>query len=46
MHSRPSTLANPVLGFAVENTTGMVELQLEVGPADDGTPAATIDTVR
>lgn len=43
VNSRPSSLANPVLGFAMENPTGMVELELEVGPADDGTPAATID---
>lgn len=43
VNSRPSSLARPVLGFALENPTGMVELELEVGPADDGTPAATID---
>lgn len=43
INSRPSSLANPVLGFALENPTGMVELELEVGPDDDGTPAATID---
>lgn len=43
VHSRPSTLANPVLGFALESPTGVVELELEVGPADDGQPAATID---
>lgn len=43
VNSRPSALARPILGFAVENPDGIVELELEVGPADDGTPAATID---
>lgn len=44
VHSRPSTLDRPVLGFAVENTDGRIlELELEVGPGDDGQPAATID---
>jgi hypothetical protein len=45
VHSRPSTMAAAVLGFAVEDAGSgrIVELELAVGPGDDGDPVATID---
>ena len=44
VHSRPSTLAAAGLGFALEDTSGLiVELELLVGPGDSGEPVATID---
>lgn len=44
-HSRPSALANPALGFALEDAGArhIVELELTVGPGDDGEPVVTID---
>lgn len=45
-HSPKAALARPTLGFAVEDTRNgqhIVELELTVGPGDDGDPVATID---
>jgi len=46
VHSPKAALARPVLGFAVEDTRAgqhILELELTVGPGDDGDPVATID---
>lgn len=44
VHSVPGRLMASALGFAIEDAHGrIVELELQVGPGDDGGPAATID---
>ena len=47
VHSPEDALARPVLGFALEDTRlggqHIIELELVVGPGDDGDPVATIN---